>query len=262
MKTLILLLLFSTVIVAQTPPQIVASPSPRQLIETQETKETAILKAQLEIMREYNERLLNTVYWSLGTLVVIAVLLVGFSWFTNYKIYERDKAALRQELSGAVDSQILGIRNKLNEDLEEKLKEISTKSVDAAKANSELAISPIKNQIESLERSVKNQIQSLEKSVLRLNYHVHESEAWYWELKGVKANEMDRYREMLAIAVELKDSSSISASLESLTRMFKDRVFPFYAYVPDLVTLLDSLPSKYSTEVEALKNLLKNTKTS
>lgn len=249
MRTLILTLLFATTVFGQATTENSPSLNTNQHLVTQDTNEVAVLRAQVETMRDYNERLLSTVYWSLGTIAGIAVLLVGFSWFTNYKIYERDKSALKQELNALFSNQLLQIQNKLNEELSGKLEDISTKSVAAAKTISEQSIS-----------SLNYKMSSIEKKVLSLRYRAIESEARYWELKGVKGNEIDRYRDMLPLAIELNDENAISKSLEGLLRMFKAGVFPFYGYVPSLVTTLDSLPAKYSTEVAAIKESLKNAK--
>jgi hypothetical protein len=61
-------------------------------------RQIELLESQLTAIREYNSSLLQTVYWSLGVVVVLAVALVGFGWFTNFRVYERDKNSIRQEL--------------------------------------------------------------------------------------------------------------------------------------------------------------------
>jgi len=58
--------------------------------------EATLLNAQLELMRQYDQRIIATVYWSLGSFITMIVVLVGFSWFTNFKVYERDRDALRE----------------------------------------------------------------------------------------------------------------------------------------------------------------------
>src|SRR6266849_9833581 len=64
-------------------------PSPTEVKQTQAgsqspNEEVQALRAQLEVMRRYDDRILSTVYWSLGTVVLLAVLLYGFSWYTNF----------------------------------------------------------------------------------------------------------------------------------------------------------------------------------
>lgn len=60
--------------------------------------ELQVARAQLDDARKFQDQLLATVYWSLGTLATVAALLVGFGWFANMRMYERDKAALAQEM--------------------------------------------------------------------------------------------------------------------------------------------------------------------
>ena len=48
-----------------------------------------LLKAELQLIKSYQD---NFLYWSLGVLGTIAVGLIGFGWFANFK---RDKSAVR-----------------------------------------------------------------------------------------------------------------------------------------------------------------------
>ena len=47
---------------------------------------------------QFDQRLLTTVFWALGLVATFAVGLAGFSWFSNYRAYERDKASIKEEL--------------------------------------------------------------------------------------------------------------------------------------------------------------------
>jgi hypothetical protein len=64
--------------------------------------EVAALRAQIELMRQYDQRLVETVYWGLGTVITVAIALVGFGAFANFRLYDRDRAALQQELATAL----------------------------------------------------------------------------------------------------------------------------------------------------------------
>lgn len=61
------------------------------------------LKAQLDEMRRSEDRLLSTVHWSLGTVATLAVGLALFGWWSASRVYQRDIAALRDELKRTVD---------------------------------------------------------------------------------------------------------------------------------------------------------------
>src|SRR5215470_14487695 len=48
-----------------------------------QSDEDKLLEAQLSTVREYDEKLLQTVYWSLGGVFLLVVLVGGINWFTN-----------------------------------------------------------------------------------------------------------------------------------------------------------------------------------
>ena len=60
-------------------------------------------EARVEMILAYQEAFLDTVYWSLGGVLTLALALVGFSWFSSSAMHERDKEALRQELTTQIE---------------------------------------------------------------------------------------------------------------------------------------------------------------
>lgn len=40
----------------------------------------------------------------------MVVALVGFSWFANFKVYERDRDALREEIRSRVEAEMISVR--------------------------------------------------------------------------------------------------------------------------------------------------------
>lgn len=57
-----------------------------------------VSQTQIATMKEYHSSLLDTVYWALGTVATVAVLLVGFGWFANFKFHEAEKQRLKEDL--------------------------------------------------------------------------------------------------------------------------------------------------------------------
>ena len=89
-------------------------------ISSDTNEEIKILRAELAATKAFHSSILDTVYWALGGTFVIAGLLLGFGWHANFKVYERDKIAMKAELDA-------GIALKLNEQdagIAEKLKSI------------------------------------------------------------------------------------------------------------------------------------------
>lgn len=88
------------------------------------SEEVIVLRAQLSESQRFQEQVLSTVYWSLGTLGAVAVLLVGFGWWTNFRVYERDKQSLERELR----SILLAVAEKEHSELSQKLSEAVSSS--------------------------------------------------------------------------------------------------------------------------------------
>ena len=92
---------------------VIASQTNQDQIETK----NAILTAQYDLMRQYDQRLLNTVYWSLSVVGALVVGLTALNWYTNNRLYERDKAIYQKELEGFINVELgkseVSIRNEL-----------------------------------------------------------------------------------------------------------------------------------------------------
>lgn len=56
--------------------------------------EFALLRDQNILIREFQDRILNTVYWALGGVFAMALLLSGVNWWSSFRMYERDKQRL------------------------------------------------------------------------------------------------------------------------------------------------------------------------
>lgn len=77
------------------------------------------LQTEVQIFKEFTQHILTTVYFSLGTVVVVLIAMVGFGWYQTFRVYERDKEAMRQALL-----------NVLNEHVSEKARELDKKATD------------------------------------------------------------------------------------------------------------------------------------
>jgi hypothetical protein len=66
-------------------------------------------------MKDFQTRILQTVYYALGTVGAIALLLVGYNWWSANKIYDRDKNALKEEIFNAQDKKHLAFDKSVTE---------------------------------------------------------------------------------------------------------------------------------------------------
>ena len=106
-----------------------ASTAASQAAPGEQLSQVELLKAQLEVTRTYHSSLLDTVYWALGTVFVMVTLLVGFGWFANFRVYERDKDVLRRELEAENEKN----KKKLETFLDQRLVQVSA-DVETAQA--------------------------------------------------------------------------------------------------------------------------------
>lgn len=104
-KTIILLyviLIAATAKVsAQTPAvaQSIATTTEKTNAISSDELKIALMEKELQVSKDFTEHILATVYFSLGTVVIVLFAMVGFGWFQNIRAYERDKEALRQSLT-------------------------------------------------------------------------------------------------------------------------------------------------------------------
>ncbi|MFV5661065.1 hypothetical protein VXR58_12760 [Acinetobacter pittii] len=80
-----------------------------------------VLKAQVEVMKNYQDKFLSTVYWSLGGVFGIVVLLVGYNWFTNFKNQEKELQGLKDYISQELNNRKRELVSSVNEKITEKI---------------------------------------------------------------------------------------------------------------------------------------------
>jgi hypothetical protein len=58
------------------------------------------------MIENYNQQILETVYWALGIVFLISISLIGYSWFLNFKTYEKDKNIMKNEIIQLLNTEI------------------------------------------------------------------------------------------------------------------------------------------------------------
>lgn len=177
---------------------------------TQNSGETLALRAQIEIMRQYDQRLLSTVYWSLGVLATVTILLIGFGWFANFRLYERDKIALRQELIVFIQEELSKINSTLNANTQSQYDKIlaEARSVGSSAAT-------------SVRSELSFNINRIYKDIKRIQCDMTGKEGESWIEKGVLTNGLRSYSFVLGYAIELEDEYIISRTLDNIHRVIK-----------------------------------------
>jgi hypothetical protein len=206
----------------QTPPP---AGTPTSQVESQQSPEVIALRAQLDLMRQFDDRLLSTVYWSLGGMITIVVLIAGFSWFANNRLHEKDKAILRQELESIIREEM-------------------------SKARAELA--------KAAREAAKSELNTLSEDIKFIKFELLETEANQWESKGVYANVLTTSRQMLDAIKDIGwPTFRVAKALEVMRTALKAGAKPSAREASEITVILDQLPTEYSVDVENLRSLIK-----
>ncbi|NUF65207.1 hypothetical protein HUN35_19970, partial [Acinetobacter bereziniae] len=136
-----------------------------------------VLKAQIEVMKSYQDKFLSTVYWSLGTVAALVVFLAGFNWFTNNRSLEKESELHKNMIINELNS-IKTINSQQILDLKQEITNHLTIELDSMKAKQESSNIQIKNEIEielskilgSKIKKLENEQASIHKNFLQLKY--------------------------------------------------------------------------------------------
>lgn len=160
-----------------------------------------ILRTQNELIKSYHESLLNTVYWSLGTLVAAAALLVGFGWWTNFRMHETDKIRLKEEIQTMIsdmeskisveladnrtnylellDSRLENIRNNIDKEITSVKEDLSASVVRGQEVADDLS---------QLKTDVLKKIDVNSQDISLTDANLRVVEEHVWDLKGIPNN--------------------------------------------------------------------------
>ncbi len=213
-----------------------------------------LLEKQFGVVRDYNDDFLATVYWALGTIAAIAILLTGFGWFSNFRLFEREKASLREELERALASQIKELSNELRDMLASGTAGAETKAAQSAKAVASTAVSALQSDVNSL-RSM----------VYDLQFDAAEAEVSKWLDRKVFTNAVRSANDQVNIAHKIGDSYRISGSLDQLLDVLKrlNSDSPSRLETYDLMAIeatVASLANSYPTSIGAIQKQLAQAK--
>jgi hypothetical protein len=253
MRVIPSILLLITLVLVATPDlnaQSTKTPSLERATSQQDI-EISTLRAQLEVMRQYDRRLLSTVYWSLGGLLTIAALLIGFGWFANFRVYERDKAALAATLQADIEKRLSEIQRLTQSEVARRLQEIEEK----ARLAGTTAADALGSRIDA-------RIERLQTHLYHLEWGLLEQEANHWLSRDVVVNAVRIQSEMLRLAATMKEAWRTSRALDAMHQALKiiaDQrvaVYPDADLMREIVDVLGKVPAEHSIAVSNIKDLL------
>ncbi len=150
--------------------------SPQTILEDNDI-EISILKTQLEDIKEYNKNLLSTVQWSIGIVVTMLVVFLGFNWFTTYRQYQKEIDEYKKELVRTISDDTNKFQATLTSTVNQNFDNLRTKD----------------------EELISNKFSSITNELNKIKIAQLESEANYWEMTGVYINAIKSYVRMIDV---------------------------------------------------------------
>ena len=213
---------------------------------------TEILKAELSAIRSYHNSLLDTVYWALGTIVGLAVLLVSSSWYTNFKLNESDKARLQEE----VDKKIAEAQSLAGRDLQSLADRLDGKlGRDSIAISNRFSaeIDDLKNELRAVDRQLSTDLKDLQdalkimltlpdkinRQLNRIDCQTQLNTERIWEIKESPIKVLLSQYFTLRTAIKMRDNDEIARVLARMKDNLRDQVLPSGKKVP--VNILEIL---------------------
>lgn len=216
-------------------------------------KETiSLLKVQIASMESFQDTLISTVHWSLGTIFSLALVLIGYNWFSSVRAYEKEKKTFELELKSNLKvelekakSEVQLMAEKLNSGLDENIDE---------------KISSLRSFYDSRLSSTQN---SISKNVFYLEYNLRELERFNWKKQQVYPNCLSSSLELLLISNKLKEDWRTSRTLgfieEDLKSIsFFSKTYPSVELRGKIIDALEHVPPSYHLIVKSIKDKLSN----
>jgi len=254
--------------------------------QAQSRTQVEVLEAQLETMRQYDQRLLETVYWALGVVATISLAIVALNFFN----YRHDKNALskdleetRKNLHQEVQTEIAALAQRQQSLLQEQLEEIRQALLSDLDQRGEKLKDDLRRDIEGLRNDLHRQVEDLksetngrfegsrifnesqfDKATSEITYNklfIYEVQS---EVERIQENYIAAFQSSFRaakLAHELGRDFFISENLNNMKRYLEECKVMHSGSISEIVDFLNQLPSKYSTEAEYFKKILKNIET-
>ncbi len=194
--------------------------------------EEAVLRAQLAEIRANDERLLDTVHWSLGVAVTIAILLIGYGWYVNSRVYERERDAMTVTLQSSIRKQLTQAVRRMN------------------KKHVELG-SGLRSDVESLAKATKkhveHRLEHIDQEFGGVGFKLASLEKHRWEEKNVGGNVLSASIEMFQHAIRSTGDFEIGASLDSILACLKAGNVPSGHNRYQFELLWENVPDKHKS---------------
>jgi hypothetical protein len=191
--------------------------------------EMAVLRAQNESIRGFQDSVLGTVFWALGGVFALAILLAGFGWWSNFKLYEADKRKLKEEFEARLadfqtesSTKYASIKSDIERSVDAKneafisrlLGEVSSLRDSIAPAQAQLLQSVV--ELKDGMGELKEEAETLGKKIAETNADMRQAEELIWEGRGIHGNVLLTQTQGLGAALLAKSDYHVKSVLSRM----------------------------------------------
>ncbi|MES2462056.1 MAG: hypothetical protein V4671_15840 [Armatimonadota bacterium] len=245
--------------------------------------EVAVLRAQLQTMKDYDGRLLGTVYWSLAGMFSVIFVVLGAGYFINFRSYERDREAIKDSILNEVRAELVAqhatekaeidlfhanaekmIDTGLSE-IPAKLEESSKKAVAGVEESSKKAVAGVEQSSKKAVADIERKIEVMQSDVNDMKFDLLKIEAVRWRETGVFNNALRTECETIQFLKQVKRDYWLGQRVENiksdLNRLIKDKARLSTGVSGNIMEALNGMPAELSIEVEIVKQLISRAST-
>ena len=190
--------------------------------------ENTYLRAQLDELRRSDDRLLSTVHWALGITVGIGLALLGFGWWQNMRVYDRDKETLSKQLFAELDQRLPQV-------------------VDAK----------VTTAIQALEQRLQKRFEQLREGILLAWVDQSFDDVREHKKAGDRAAALGSYAHLLRWASLAGLENTVADSLDGIGKLLATDLVPTATVTASLSESLEGVPAKFKVDAEAIRDILR-----
>jgi len=219
---------------------------------TNESQRIEILKSEIDTMKYYHDSLLATVYWSLAAVLGLAFVLIGSTWYTNYKIHESERAQLREEVDkkiaqakSMVDTSLLELSDSNQSRIDAQLIELSGRlegRIDAVVENTRITDDKIDKQIQEIHEAFNLLLTfppQIRKRVAALEALAHLQSEQISFMKGNALEALVAQYMVLISSVEAREIDEAQRVMRRMKDNLEDHILPSGIRLPS--NIIDNL---------------------
>ena len=151
--------------------------SSTSLIFQEQQNDLELLNNKVDIMSEYSDRLMSTVQWTIGIVITVLIVILGANWFTTFRQIRADVETFKAATLLNLTKESELIKDQLIDMFDTKL-------------------SSFEKQVNS---SIRAQYTLINQEIVDLRIFQLATEAKYWEEKGIWANAITQYLDIITL---------------------------------------------------------------